>query len=465
MPRPLFLRNPGRLPEPVRTELKASGVKPRLTFVFHPIGVERALKVLQADSPNPGAVKELLESERIPELLAGLNAVERLPESEKTGAQITASLRRLLGHDSYRVRRQVVLALIKHPQTSPQEWNTFANSHYFDLRPRALDALALHPLTPREILDGLSTHNDSAVRAQFFLARGVARLNELLQNIDAKQSLDPGATLAQHPKTVLKLLHALSKHENAQVREQAAELVASLSSIFAHRAALVRPGGYPWLLGSQKPLFATPYTRELISALAKVKDIADVLARDHGQNFVGITVVGSTAKGYRRPVGRSPAQSDLDSAVIALNREVVADYKKLAGGLALCLAKYVNPMAPEAVEPLPDDIRPMEQGAKPKLGRDEPSHLSFLFHGLFFGNRRLLEQHQNAVVHRISEADWESIRAHIATYETEMLKASDLFGLSDSEVERLALAGRLLRVPPDLPEMKKIFARRSLIAK
>ena len=152
-----------------------------------------------------------------------------------------------------------------------------------------------------------------------------------------------------------------------------------------------------------------------------------VLRLEFGDDFVGITIVGSTAKGYATP------KSDLDYAVIASNPKILSIFRELAKDLRLCTEHYVTPASPE--------------------------NQRFLFHGLFFGDRRLLEQRQAGLINNISEADWNAVIGQIASHEVNLSKANR-FDLNDAEMNRLVLATRLLRVPPELSEVKNILRRR-----
>lgn len=64
-----------------------------------------------------------------------------------------------------------------------------------------------------------------------------------------------------------------------------------------------------WLLGSQKPLFATPHTKELTDALMDTQKLSQRLKERSGDKFIGIIVFGSAFKGYyKRP--------DIDSSIV-----------------------------------------------------------------------------------------------------------------------------------------------------
>ena len=356
MPEPLFWEKPRASPS-LLGELRAAGVKPRLTFVFPTSGARKAMRVLQNDSPEPKAVKDLLGSKRVTDVLVGLNALDKLSPKGKKIAATLPILRGLLKHENEVVRKQAVVRL------------------------------AMRPETTVEYLRYLSKQEDWAVHKQAFV--------ELDKRLGATVDESHG-------------LFGQDVHDKAN-------------------SELTRRLGKRWLLGSQKPVFATAFTKELVVRFKRLEEVAAQLKKEFGRDFVGVTVVGSTTKGYATP------KSDLDYALIASNKAVLARFKELAKDLNLCVEHYVGP-------------------ASPKNQR-------FLFYGLFFGDRELLEQHQAEVVNNISEWNWNSIRNEIAKQELELFNAS-IFGLTNAEAERLALAVRLLRVPPELSEMKNILRRR-----
>ncbi|MFH0973710.1 MAG: nucleotidyltransferase domain-containing protein [Candidatus Micrarchaeota archaeon] len=263
-------------------------------------------------------------------------------------------------------------------------------------------------------LDRLSQEQKNRVAPVKLLRRLSKR-----ENVYVWRTADAELYKRKHPETTAEyldgFLRVLFNDENKVVGGQAV-------------VELTKRWGRRWLLGSQKPVFATDFKKELVVRLKRLEEVAAQLKKEFGRNFVGVTVVGGTAKGYATP------ESDLDYAVIASNPKVLARFRELAEDLRLCAEHYVSPASPE--------------------------NKRFLFHGLFFGDRKLLEQHQAEVVNNISEESWNSIREKIADKELELSKASSRFGLSDAEAERLALAARLLRVPPELSEVKDILRRR-----
>jgi HEAT repeat protein len=66
---------------------------------------------------------------------------------------------------------------------------------------------------------------------------------------------------------------------------------------------------HQWLLGTQKPLFATAHTKELVGGLKDMQKISKQLREKCGDKFIGLTVFGSASKGYFK-------KSDIDFAVI-----------------------------------------------------------------------------------------------------------------------------------------------------
>lgn len=182
-------------------------------------------------------------------------------------------------------------------------------------------------------------------------------------------------------------------------------------------------------LRSRKPLFATPYTKELAQKIIEVSEAADELRKKFKDKFIGLIIFGSTARGYFKP------DSDLDWAIIAKDEKVSDYFWKKANSLNLCAKHHIQ--------------------VNKEKGVDEGDHYN-LFCGLFFGDREKLMELQKKVLETINEKEWDEIREIIATEETRLFKAQERFNLKDKELEKIKQFALLLRVPPSYEESLKI---------
>jgi len=217
-------------------------------------------------------------------------------------------------------------------------------------------------------------------------------------------------------KKALPILEKMSQDKDFHVSEAAKEEMNRLKqpSWLEHQK----------FLRSRKPLFATPYTKELAQRIIKVSEIAKDLQNKFGDKFIGLTIFGSTAKGYFKP------GSDLDWGIIAKDKEVSEYFRKKAASLNLCFEHYVQ----------------VDKENKLKDKWD------VLFYGLFFGNRQKLLKLQEKTLETLSEGWWDDIRKFIMGMETDVDKAIERFGLQKKELEKIKQFALLLRVPPPYQE-------------
>ena len=308
----------------LREEIRASGVKPRLTFLF-PLSREResALNLLTAEEPNAEEAQRLINESSDPHVLAA--------------------------------------ALTTHPNA--------------EITPEQLKELTRHP------------------------SRWV---HEAAKQISTR----------------------LTKNENSKIQEDAKP---------ARSLVMFKRKGNKRTLFSRKPLFATGYPRELINRLKKLEEITKKLKKKYGEGFTGVTVFGSTSKGYFKK------GSDLDYAIIAKDYAAAREFKRLAKNenLQLCYETYLHP----------------EHSRQTAFG---------FFHGLFFGDRKQLRQAQKKAIQKINQRDWDSIVYKISTEEATVKKILNRFGISKEEYLKFALAAELARVPPaSIEEMRRIMKVKS----
>lgn len=192
--------------------------------------------------------------------------------------------------------------------------------------------------------------------------------------------------------------------------------------------------GWPYLLFTKKPLFATPYTELLAERMLKLQDISQKLQQEFGNEFTGIVIFGSTSRGYLAE------KSDLDWGIMAKNKIVSRRFRELASDLPLCKEHYIGVGA----------------------GGEILENQDILYKGLFFGDRKGLVELQVSTLENMSEKQWEQVRREIWRNEViHLQKIAERFEIDVHELEKIKQAAALLRVPPPYEEAKKILARKA----
>jgi len=222
----------------------------------------------------------------------------------------------------------------------------------------------------------------------------------------------------------LSILEVLRKDESGFVRRATIQAIMRIK---------IKRGGYNYLLSTQKPLFATLETEQLAERIKKLQEITQKLKDKFGSKFIGLTIFGSTAKGY------SNKRSDLDWGIIAKDKEVLDEFKNIAAeSFHLCHEHYA--------------------------GVDERnrtlSHLDVLFCGLFFGDQKELRKIQEIALQDMDEESWDTIRKDIMENETNLFKAVQRFEIQEEEIRKIKQLAVLLRAPPSYKETLEIVKRR-----
>ena len=464
----------------LREEITASGVKPRLTFLF-PLSRDRqsALDLLTAETPNLETAQRLINESSDPHVLAAALLIH--PKEEASLKKI----KQLLEHPDWRVQQAAGQAIANHSKTTKKELNELLENPIEDVQVAAAQAIANHPETTRQELKKLLKHPYWQV--QRAAGQAIANnpettrqeLEKLLEHPNGWVQRAAAQTLGNYPETTKQELEKVLKHPYWWMQQVAAQAIANhpettrqeLEKLLEHshgwvrRAAAQTLGNYPettrqelekllehsdwWVrraarltimkrfgdsrpLYSRKTLFATGYPKELLTRLKKLDGIVRQLKVKYGDDFTGVTVFGSTSKGYVTP------ESDLDYAVIARNPKALEKFKKRAENLKLklCHEYYVHPE---------------ETG--------EPANA--LFRGLFIGDHKQLRQAQRKIIQRISQPEWNRIVNRIRETEKNLGKADQRFGLTREESLKLQLAAELARVPPeDIEEMRRLMKAR-----
>lgn len=191
-----------------------------------------------------------------------------------------------------------------------------------------------------------------------------------------------------------------------------------------------------WLFTSKNPLFSTPETNQLSEKIKKLNEITKELKEKFPNDFIGIVVFSSTAKGY------SEEESDIDCKLIIKKREVYTYFEKLIKERQLKLCDFVNSNI---------DIKENQAIINQKN----------LFYGNFFGDRQQLLQLQKTFLEKVNEKEWDEIREDIKGNEIKIFKTEKMYNLNLEEIEKMKQFIALLRVPPMLDEMLKIIKRRT----
>ncbi len=234
--------------------------------------------------------------------------------------------------------------------------------------------------------------------------------------------------LGQTGKLGLPILTEMSKDGSSDVREATAE---ALKNFLENKAE-----PYFWLLATQKPLFATPYTPELISRMEKLEKIVQILQDKYRDEFIGVNIYGSTNKGYLGP------GSDLDVGIISQNDEIAK--------------KFLNLVEKEKL-PL---CGPCYSRIEVDKNNRAPSHQAIMFYGLFVGDHDRLLKLQLDYLKSINEEEWNRTRKDILDNETNIHKAQERLKLTENEMMKTKVALSLLRVPPSYQETLKILEDR-----
>ena len=185
--------------------------------------------------------------------------------------------------------------------------------------------------------------------------------------------------------------------------------------------------GHKWLLATQKPMFATPYTKELIEGLLGLEKISWTLKEEFGDKFVGILIYGSASKGYFK-------KTDFDCVVIAEDKKVSKRFQELVPHTGKY--EFHHHVGVDENNTLIDIKNPR------------------LFSGIFMGDRSRLVQIQNKFIESIDEKRWDRIREN--NVDTGNLhKIAERFGINSEELERIEQSTILLRTPPTYPQALK----------
>lgn len=306
------------------------------------------------------------------------------------------------------------------------------SSEHSEVRKEAAKQLGNYSENTKSVLADLSTKLDEEVKEgarkgkmnaimQLSDDKAIQELERKIEEGNLAEKKEAAETIIQYGEDALPYLEDLVKYSsNSRVKSLAKK---SMNFINAEEE-------YRELLWNQKPLFATPFTDKLAERTKKLQEISSELQEEFQEDFTGITIFGSTSKGYLNP------ESDLDYAVISDDEDAVDKFQDLADekDLDLCEGFYMK---------------------KEKGEERQPNHL---FSGLFFGDHDELMELQKETLQEMDEEEWEEVRRNIEQEEANFEKMIPRLQLDEGE--KLDKATSLLKVPPDRETTLGILERR-----
>ena len=406
MPKFNSLEQPSKeLMEKITKELyEHSEVKPRLIFPF-PLSEERneALEMIKTEKIDEEKLLKLLKSNDFIEKKAGLYLLNKIniKFSKEKQEKSLPILEAMSKDEDWYVRQSVAQAMgnsgekslpILEAMSKDKDWNVRRSA----IQGRIKIIIETKGEKSLPILEAMSKDRDWDVR------RAVA---QALGNLGEKS---------------LPILEAMSKDKDWDVRQEVAQALGKIQPARNKNKSL---------LSTRKPLFATLEIKSLMRKIQELQKIADKLKKEFGDKFIGLTIVGSTAKGY------STEESDIDWGIIAKDKIVSEKFRAMAESLNLCHEHYVG----------------VDKNRRISENKD------FLFYGLFFGDFNELKKLQKDALERMDEKQWNIIRKNIESNETNLSKAVKKFNILKEEMEKITIFSSLLRVPLSYKKTLELF--------
>ena len=208
-------------------------------------------------------------------------------------------------------------------------------------------------------------------------------------------------------------------------------------------------------LGGKKPAFCAPNPEALSDRLRILDKVAEKMKDKFGNDFVGFIIYGSTPKGYFY-VDEQGVTSDLDWALISKsgNIKIKEKFKKLCyeNDLELCQDYYFKIGEGNVLKAL-------------TIEKNNNEPLSFLFYGLFFGDRQQLLHAQLDNLQKVDATKWEKARITIFKNETQVHKAAQrIKGIDRIGMEKIKIMAALNRVPLPYEQTRQFLeARQNII--
>lgn len=427
--------------EEINQELKEfPELKPRLTFNF-PLNENRrsALEMINREQEvDSEKIMQLIQSRDFVERNAGLYLISQKPdfseEDKKEILQILDGMVQDRDEDVKKValRAKVNLVLMAQDEESLEK---ISKDKDWMVRRAVVQVLGNFgdkylPILERISKDDKDLYVKELARAQVLINRGEKSLPTL-----EKMSRDKHFSVRE---SAIEILGQIGKKslpilEQMMLKEEIDHLK-DLIHATLNNLSIPSESFRKWLFATQKPLFATPFTKELSEKIIALENISQLVKDKFGDKFIGLTIFGSMSKGYANK------KSDLDWGFIAENKEA-----------AECFNDLVE---------LSPNLRPCDWGRySVGLGAGDPieQHQDALFYGLFFGDRKQLLKLQKEVLNNISEEDWDKIRKHIMEHETNLDKIAHRVEIKNSELEQIRQISALLRVPLSYNETLKMF--------
>ena len=466
MPKFNSLEQPSKeLMEKITKELyEHSEVKPRLIFPF-PLSEERneALEMIKTEKIDEEKLLKLLKSNDFIEKKAGfylLNKINIKFSKEKqekslpileamskdedwyvrqsvaqamgnSGEKSLPILEAMSKDEDRNVRRSVAQALGNSGEKSLPILGAMSKDKDRDVRQSVAQAMGNSGEKSLPILEAMSKDKDWNVRRSAIQGRikiiietkGEKSL-PILEAMSKDRDWDVRRAVAQALGNLgeksLPILEAMSKDKDWDVRQEVAQALGKIQPARNKNKSL---------LSTRKPLFATLEIKSLMRKIQELQKIADKLKKEFGDKFIGLTIVGSTAKGY------STEESDIDWGIIAKDKIVSEKFRAMAESLNLCHEHYVG----------------VDKNRRISENKD------FLFYGLFFGDFNELKKLQKDALERMDEKQWNIIRKNIESNETNLSKAVKKFNILKEEMEKITIFSSLLRVPLSYKKTLELF--------
>lgn len=197
------------------------------------------------------------------------------------------------------------------------------------------------------------------------------------------------------------------------------------------------------LLWSQKSLFASEDTQELIELLNAFGELVGQLRYKFSDGFIGGVIFGSTGEGYRLPT------SDFDFGLLITDK--VAERE---------INQYVDERFPNRWEKnrIPTVIY-VDKDTKVF----DFSDLQYLFQGVFMGDANTLHKIQLHSLRKIDEKTWDETRRKLDSMlggVHSVRRLQERYNLSDVDASVIKQARRLVHAPPDYRTMIHLLEKR-----
>lgn len=393
----------------------------------------------------------------------------------KIGKDAFETLEELVHHEDADVRRNAVLALSELGEIAFETLKNLAKDK--DWRVRLAVAIGLRNFGEKsfDVLKGLITSNTfedvlvalTAIESLGFCGKkGINALKILIREKDrevklsairglghdGKEAVDTlGDLISSEPleiqlacvralgnlgENAKEILKSLTKHENKRI---ATEAEASLCKATLDKKQILMAIAF-----REEPFLSNPFFgKEIIERFYKISDVLEEIRKKYPK-VIGVSVVGSFAKGYFLP------SRDIDFCLIYANEKENNGYK--------ALVDFQNELQKRGIELIHEgwlvDLSNIEQL---NLNEFSTQLLSMVFSGVFVGDRERLKSIQRKIIEKINPEKWEEIRKEWMCTTNEYYKTMERFGFSRDDISFVEAARSYLFGLPDLELARKVF--------